>query len=159
MTAYASLSRTPPRAFARLAPAFALALALPALGLALSGCAGMNEGTGESMGESMTAAFADPAKYELWDCKQLEPERKTLANREAELQGLMAKAQTGTAGPLVAEMAYRNEYLSVRGQAQFAEEAWRKNKCRETPPGAATASAASKPGVPARPSRSGGAVN
>ena len=163
MTACASFSRTPPRAFARLAPAFALALALPALGLALSGCAGMNEGMGESMGESMTAAFADPAKYELWDCKQLEPERKTLANREAELQGLMAKAQTGTAGPLVAEMAYRNEYLAVRGQAHFAEEAWRKNKCHASPPGAATATTASAPAAPpakpAPPSRSGSAAN
>ena len=84
----------------------------------------------------MTAAFADAAKYELYDCKQLEPERKALANREAELQGLIAKAQTGTAGPLVAEMAYRNEYVAVRGQAQFAEESWRKNKCHETPPAA-----------------------
>jgi hypothetical protein len=132
------------------------ALALCGLGLALSGCAGVSDN------ESVTAAFADPAKYELWDCKQLEPERKNLARRATELQDLMAKAQTGTAGPLVAEMAYRNDYLSVRGQAHFAEEAWRKNKCRETPPGAATASAASKPGVPVRPappSRSGSAVN
>ena len=110
--------------------------------------------------ETVTAAFADPAKYELWDCKQLEPERKNLAARKAELQKLMDKAQTGTGGPLVAEMAYRNDYLSVQGQAHFAEEAWRKNKCRETPPGAATAAAASKPGVPARPApRSGSAVN
>ena len=96
------------------------------LGVMLSGCA--------DMGETMTTAFADPAKYDLWDCKQLEPERKALANRAAELQGLMAKAETGTAGPLVAEMAYRNDYLAVRGQAHFAEEAWRKNNCHETPP-------------------------
>ena len=108
----------------------------------------------------MTAAFADPAKYDLYDCKQLEPERKKLAEREAELQGLMAKAQTGTAGPLVAEMVYRNEYLSVRGQSHFAEEAWRKNKCQETPPAATMAS--SKPGArpqrPAPPARSGSAA-
>ncbi len=123
---------------ARLAPA----LALLALGLALSGCASMSEN------ESVTAAFADPAKYELWDCKQLEPERKSLAKRAADLQALMDKAQTGTAGPLVAEMAYRNDYLSVRGQAHFAEEAWRKNNCHETPPAAV---AASKPA--ARPAR------
>ena len=162
MTACASLSRTArattPFA-AALVPALALSLALFALGVALSGCASLND----NMGEGMTAAFADPAKYDLWDCKQLEPERKKLAEREAELQGLMAKAQTGTAGPVVAEMAYRNEYLTVRGQAHFAEEAWRKNKCHETPPGAATASTASRPGAPpvrpAPPSRSGSAVN
>jgi len=111
----------------------------------------------------MTEGFADPAKYDLYDCKQLELERKNLVKREAELQGLMAKAETGTAGPLVAEMAYRNEYIAVSGQARFAEEGWRKNKCHESPPGAATASTASTPGgppvKPAPPSRSGSAVH
>ena len=42
----------------------------------------------------------------------------------------MAKADTGVAGPVVAELAYRNEYISVRGQAKFAEEAWQRNKCQ-----------------------------
>jgi len=114
-------------------------LALPAL--LLGGCA--------DMGDAMTQAFADPAKYELWDCKQLEPERKNLANKAAELQGLMAKAETGVAGPVVAELAYRNEYLAIRGQAHFAEEAWLKNKCRETPPNAPAAPVNAKPAAPA----------
>ena len=34
----------------------------------------------------------------------------------------------------VAELAYRNEYVAIRGQSEFAEEAWRRNKCTETPP-------------------------
>src|SRR5579872_4045900 len=92
----------------------ALAVAPLALGLPLGSCANMSD--------SMTSAFADPAKYELYDCKQLEPERKNLAQREAQLQGLMAKADTGFAGPVVAEMAYRDDYIAVRGQAHFAEE-------------------------------------
>ena len=95
------------------------------LGLGLAGCADMND--------SLSVAFADPAKYELYDCKQLEAERKNLANRSAELQGLMAKAQTGAAGPVVSELAYRNEYISVRGQSRNAEDAWQRNNCRETP--------------------------
>src|SRR5262245_44802210 len=105
-------------------PRAALAGALLALGFALSGCADMSD--------SVTTAFADPAKYDLWECSQLEPERKRLATRAAELQGLMAKAETGVAGPVVAELAYRNDYLAVRGQAHYAEEVWRRNKCRET---------------------------
>ena len=44
--------------------------AVLALGLSLAGCASMSDG--------MSTAFADPAKYELYDCKQLEPERKRL---------------------------------------------------------------------------------
>jgi hypothetical protein len=113
---------------------FALVLALV---LGLAGCA--------NMGDSMTTAFADPAKYELYECKQLETERKTLATRQAELQGLMAKAETGVAGPVVAELAYRNEYLAVRGQSRFAEEAWQRNKCVASAPTAAAAPVAPPP--------------
>ncbi|MGJ4997807.1 hypothetical protein ACQR0Z_25520 [Bradyrhizobium sp. HKCCYLS3077] len=110
-------------------------------GSLLSGCAGMSD--------SVSTAFADPAKYELYDCKQLEAERKSLATRTAELQGLMAKAETGAGGAVVAEVAYRNDYIAVRGQSQFAEEAWRKNKCVETPP----QPVAGKPAKPARAMR------
>jgi hypothetical protein len=31
-------------------------------------------------------------------------------------------------------MAYRNDYVGVRGQSRLAEDAWRRNKCHETPP-------------------------
>ncbi|WP_128926531.1 twin-arginine translocation pathway signal [Bradyrhizobium guangxiense] len=92
---------------------------------ALSGCA--------SMSETVAPAFADPSKYELYDCKQLEGERKQLAKRTDELQKLMDKAETGAGGAVVSELAYRNDYIAVRGQAQLAEDAWRRNRCRETP--------------------------
>src|SRR6476661_8475802 len=132
----------------------ASAVALLALGTGLNGCADMSD--------SLTSAFADPAKYELYDCKQLEPERKNLATRAAELQGLMAKAQTGVGGPVVAELAYRNDYIAVRGQARLAEEAWQRNKCQASVPAAPAAAAPAPPSAPARgahpPMRSGGAV-
>src|ERR1700694_3074739 len=114
-------------------PHAAVAGALLVLGLGLGGCANMSD--------SMSTAFADPAKYDLYECKQLEPERKSLAARAAELQGLMAKAQTGVAGPVVAELAYRNDYIAVRGQAKLAEEAWQRNKCHDNPPASATPAA------------------
>ncbi len=146
MIASLTRSRPSPRAVA--------VVALLALGFPLGGCADMSEG--------MTSAFADPAKYDLYECKQLETERKNLANRAAELQGLIAKAQTGVAGPVVAELAYRNEYIAVRGQAKNADEAWRNNKCRETPPAVAKPATASVPPTNDRPGhssvRSGNAV-
>jgi hypothetical protein len=121
-----------------------------AAGLALSGCAGMSE--------TVAPAFADPAKYELYDCKQLEAERKAIATRTADLQKLMDKAETGAGGAVVSELAYRNDYVSVRGQAQLAEDAWRRNKCRETLPGAApAASAPQRPDIKPAP-KSGSAV-
>ena len=114
------------------------ALALVALAVGLSGCAGMSD--------TIAPAFADPAKYELYNCKQLESERKSLATKTAELQGLMTKAETGVAGSVVAEVAYRNDYIAVRGQSKLADEAWQKNRCQESPPEAAPAPAAKKSG-------------
>jgi hypothetical protein len=131
-------------------PHFCAGLAFCSLGAALSGCA--------EMSDSMTQAFADPAKYELYDCKQLETERKNLGNRATELRALMAKAETGVGGSVVAELAYRNDYVAVRGQARFAEEAWRKNKCIEGMP-SSTPPPPTRPDVkPAPPSKSGSAV-
>jgi hypothetical protein len=120
-------------------------MALLLLGAGLSGCA--------SVGDNMSSAFADPAKYDLFECNHLQPERERLAARAAELQGLMAKAETGVAGSVVAEVAYRNDLISTRAQQKLADEAWRKNKCRWTKPeekpaaGAAAAPPASGPGM------------
>jgi len=128
--------------------------ALLALGMALSGCA--------EMGDGVASAFADPAKYDLWDCKQLEGERKNLATRTEQLRNLMAKAQAGVAGPVVSELAYRNEYLAVRGQARLADEVWQRNKCHASAPAAAAPATASAPPANPKeappPSRSGSAV-
>ena len=143
-----SLTRSQP------SPRAVAVVALLAFGLPLGGCA--------DMGEGMTSAFADPAKYDLYDCKQLETERKNLANRSAELQGLIAKAQTGVAGPVVAELAYRNEYIAVRGQTKLADEAWARNKCHDAAPAAGAPAAPAAPPANVRaappPKRSGSAV-
>ena len=122
------------------------ALALVALGVGLSGCAGMSD--------AISPAFADPAKYDLYDCTQLETARKGLATRTAELQGLMSKAETGVAGSVVAEMAYRNDYIAVRGQSKLAEEAWRKNRCHESKPDA-NAAAPTPPTIKSAPASRG----
>jgi hypothetical protein len=139
-----------PRSALRAATA---ALLLAGLCAGLGGCANV----GDSMASS---AFVDPAKYENFDCKQLEAERKSLAARTAEVQGLMAKAETGTGGAVVAELAYRNDYISYRAQARLAEEVWQRNKCAATSPAAATpvAPAPPAPGKGHGSARSGSAV-
>jgi hypothetical protein len=139
-------------ASSRSLPRAAVFMALLALGIAVVGCADMSD--------SMTIAFADPAKYDLYECKQLEAERARLATRSAELQGLMAKADTGVAGPLVAELAYRNDYVAVRGQTRLADEAWRRNKCVATAaaPAVPAVSSASPENAKGAHSRSGSAV-
>jgi hypothetical protein len=119
-----------------------------ALLLAAGLCAGL--GGCANVGDSMvSSAFVDPARYENFDCKQLETERKVLATRTAELQGLMAKAETGVGGAVVAELAYRNEHIATRAQARLADEVWQRNKCATTSPAAAPAAPAPAPAVPA----------
>jgi hypothetical protein len=127
-------------------PRAAAVSALLSLATALCGCA--------QIGDTMSSAFSDPAKYDLYDCKQLETERKVLANRAAELQGLMAKAETGVGGAVVSELAYRNDYISTRSQQKLAEEAWRSNKCHETPPAAPAPVAPAPPPSSAKGKRS-----
>jgi hypothetical protein len=133
-------------------PRAATVLALLVLGAGLSGCA--------EISDKVSPAFADPAKYDYYDCKLLETERKALAAREAELKGLMAKADTGVAGPVVAELAYRNDYVAIRGQSKLAEAAWQRNKCHDSPPGAPAAAAVPPPSAKGArtPMRSGNAV-
>jgi hypothetical protein len=117
-----------------------------ALSLGLGGCAS----SVSEMGDSMTLAFADPAKYDYYDCKLLETERKSLKTRIEDLERLMAKAQTGVAGPVVAELAYRNDYIALRGQARLADKAWQRNNCHDSPPTPDATSATATPTSPAK---------
>jgi hypothetical protein len=122
-------------------PALTTAIALVIAGSGLGGCANLGDG-------AMSGAFVDPAKYELYDCKQLDEQRKSLAARTAELQQLIDKAHTGAAGVVVAEVAYRNDYITTRASAKLADEEWQRNKCHEE--AATAAPAAGNPGTAPR---------
>ncbi|UGY15688.1 twin-arginine translocation pathway signal [Bradyrhizobium septentrionale] len=117
----------------------AAVIVLLASAAGVSGCA--------QIGDTMSPAFADPAKYDLYDCKQLETERKSLATSAADQEKLMAKAETGVGGTVVSEMVYRNELISIRARQKLADQAWRSNKCHESPPDETAAAAA--PAAPA----------
>ncbi len=116
----------------------ALLSLLAACGL-LAGCAGMGE-------SAMSGAFVDPAKYELFDCKQLEDERRSLEARSAELQRLIDKANTGVAGAVVGEAVYRNDYIIARASLKLVNETWARDDC---------VAAAPAPHAAASPKRSG----
>ncbi|QIG93029.1 MULTISPECIES: hypothetical protein [unclassified Bradyrhizobium] len=117
----------------------AAVIVLLASAAGVSGCA--------QIGDTMSPAFADPAKYDLYDCKQLETERKNLATSAADQEKLMAKAETGVGGTVISEMVYRNELISIRARQKLADQAWRSNKCHESPPDETAAAAA--PAAPA----------
>jgi hypothetical protein len=136
------------------ATAVALLVLGTGLGATLGGCA--------NVGDSFaSAAFVDPAKYDQFDCKQLELERKMLATRTAELQGLIAKAETGTGGSVVGELAYRNDYISARASSKLADETWQRNKCVAVSPVATAPPPAPAPPAPGKgqgSAKSGSAV-
>jgi hypothetical protein len=143
-------------------PHAAVVMALLALGVGLSGCAG-DISYSLSL-DNATLAFVDPARYDFYDCKQLQIERNTIATHIEEIKKLMDKADTGFAGPVVAEIAYRNDYISYVGQKKLADQTWKRNNCHEVPldpPGATPAAGVAPPAKGKRdhgPSRSGSAV-
>jgi hypothetical protein len=116
----------------------AAVVALLGLAVSVSGCA--------QVGDRMSSAFVDPAKYDLYDCNQLETERKSLAARATDQEKLMAKAETGVGGTVVSEMVYRNDLITIHAQQKLADESWRSNKCHESPP---AAPAVTPPAAPA----------
>lgn len=96
------------------------------IGLSLAGCAGANVGS--------SAAFIDPARYELYDCKQLNEEYAVVIKRELELSSLMAKAEQGPAGGLMAELGYRSDFVSIRARREQIEERMSQDSCTRAPP-------------------------
>jgi hypothetical protein len=99
---------------------FALAATASVL---LSGCAA----TGSVVDES--TSFADPATFAIYDCKQLATARDSYTKRIEELQGLMTKAETGAGGAVVAEIAYRPDYVSAQAKLKSVNAAWERNRC------------------------------
>src|ERR1700744_4598845 len=79
---------------AKVLPRSAIVTALLALGIGLSGCAS----SVSDVGDSLALGFVDPARYDFYDCKQLQAERKAIANHIEDTRKLMAKADTGFAG-------------------------------------------------------------
>jgi hypothetical protein len=147
-----TISRRHTSSMPRLAAAAALLLGAGGLG----GCAALGD-------SAASVAFVDPAKYALYDCKRIDIDRKAQAAKTAELKGLIAKAETGSGGAVVAEVAYGNDLVAVRAQARAAEQAWRDNKCTDAGVAAATvaapaAVAPASPNPAAIAPRSGSAV-
>ncbi|WP_143271248.1 hypothetical protein [Bradyrhizobium brasilense] len=83
------------------------------------------------MSDVLAPANADPSRYDLYDCEQLANERKSLATQIEDFKRLMAKAETGAGGSVVAEMVYGPDYAKTVGQVHLADEAWQRNKCAD----------------------------
>jgi len=88
---------------------------------------------GAGRGAQSASIFVDPSHYDLYNCEQLNKARKETAGRVAELQGLMAKAETGFAGALMSGLAYQSDYLATRGQLDLIDQKRAENRCGPLP--------------------------
>lgn len=79
-------------------------------------------GLGACASGPSSSVFVDPATYELYNCQQLGAARKRSNDRVVELEGLMAKAETGAGGSLVSGLAYQTDYLSERARRDQIDE-------------------------------------
>ena len=90
---------------------------------AVSGCAGVGDGT---MGDALTA---DPGKYILYNCRDVDTAISTTTLRITELEQLIARASQGTGGAAMAAVAYRSEYNQARGQLRALKVAAAEKQC------------------------------
>jgi hypothetical protein len=93
--------------------------------------AGLLGGCGMS-NEELGRFVADPAIYEVYTCDQLVAQDKKFADRLAELDVLMKKVEADTAGSLVNAVAYKPEYISVRGSLDQLRRVEAEKKCEAT---------------------------
>jgi hypothetical protein len=70
-----------------------------------------------------------PGKFEIYNCDQLAARGRTAVARERELKTLIDKAEEGSGGALVSTIAYRNDYLTVRGELKQLETTAIDKKC------------------------------
>ncbi len=75
------------------------------------------------------AVMTDPLKYELYDCKQMEGQMKALVAQADRFKDLIAKAEQGPGGTIVATVAYKNDYLRVRADIKNLRESQQRRNC------------------------------
>lgn len=92
----------------------------------LGGCAMSDEGIG--------GAFVAPNKFTLYTCPELARRQNEIATRQAELEGLMAKAKQGAGGAVASAMAYETDYLAARGEMKILRDEAAAKHCTLPPP-------------------------
>jgi hypothetical protein len=97
--------------------------ALVLLNAGLAGCTSMSD-------PDAGTAFVAPGKFDIYTCKDIEERVRNVRQREQELQGLMARAAEGLAGDFVNTIAYRSDYLQVRGELKLLTDAAADKQCK-----------------------------
>jgi hypothetical protein len=72
---------------------------------------------------------AQPGKYDFLDCPGIQQRTKAFAAREAELSGLMERANQGAGGTVVSALVYRDELNMVRADRRALQKASDEKRC------------------------------
>jgi hypothetical protein len=92
------------------------------------------------MSDDQAARFlVAPDKYALYSCPEIAKETQAATAREQQLQQLMEKADVEASGRLVSAVAYRPDYLTVRGVLNELRAAAAAKHCDFVPGAAAPA--------------------
>lgn len=91
--------------------------------LLVSGCASE---------ETVGRFLVEPDRYVLYSCTELAAAAQGNANRQHELELLIAKAGSDTGGRLASNVAYRPEYVQLRGEMTQLRKAAADKNCRST---------------------------
>jgi hypothetical protein len=71
-----------------------------------------------------------PDKFVLYNCVQLSDAAQANFARQQQLEKLMTKAGTGSGAEIVSDLAYRPEYVQLRGEMNELRKATAEKKCK-----------------------------
>lgn len=73
--------------------------------------------------------YADPAKYKLFGCPNIAQARPVIVDKLAQLEALIAKAESAPGGGMIAELAYSDEYKANQGDLHNLDARARELNC------------------------------
>ncbi len=89
--------------------------------------------TGCASEESAGRFVVEPDRYVLYNCAELAVQAQANITRQHELEVLMAKAEAGSGGKLVSSVAYRPEYIQLRGEMNELRKTGTEKNCKSLP--------------------------
>jgi hypothetical protein len=112
------------RPAARIALRAAAGIALA--GATLAGCS--------SSSETSFSIFAEPGRYQYYNCAQMAVAKKGYVARRQELKTLMDRADQSTGGAAVGFIAYKAEYVAVSEELESLDATARSKSCAQDEP-------------------------
>jgi hypothetical protein len=82
-----------------------------------------------SAADNPFTVFADPGKYQYYDCEQIAGQQGYWAGRAKELKMLMDKGEQATGGAIVNVIAYKADYVSANEELKVLEVTARSKNC------------------------------